>query len=66
MWYVLVTALGLFLIFEGLLPFVAPDFWRKMVRRMAKQSNRALHISGFICLALGIALFYISHHYLIL
>jgi len=63
--YLIVTAIGLFLIFEGVLPFVAPNFWRRMVRRMSEQSDRTLHITGFICMILGLILIFASHHYIL-
>jgi len=63
--YVIVAALGLFLIFEGILPFLAPKVWRRMVAAVAQQNDKALHITGFICMLVGLFLLYIAHHYVL-
>ncbi len=56
MWSILITAIGLLLVFEGILPFVSPRFWRQMMQQMAIQSDRTLHIIGLICMLLGLML----------
>ena len=61
--YVIVAAIGLFLIFEGFLPFVSPKFWRRMVTQVAQQNDRTLHITGLVCMLVGVVLIYIAHHY---
>jgi uncharacterized protein len=63
--YVIVAALGLFLIFEGILPFVAPRLWRRMVATIAQQSDRSLHVTGLICMLIGLFLLFIAHHYVL-
>ena len=52
---------GFLLIFEGILPFAAPNFWRKMVLIMASRDVRTLRISGFICMLLGLIILVIAH-----
>lgn len=61
MTYVILAAVGLLFVFEGLLPFVAPKFWRRMIHSMTRQSDRALHIMGFVCIIIGIGLIYLAH-----
>ena len=63
--YVIVAAIGLFFLFEGVLPFIAPKLWRRMVATMAQQSDRALHITGLICMLIGLFLLYIAHHFVL-
>jgi len=63
--YVILAAIGLFFIFEGILPFVAPKLWRRMVSTMAQQNDRALHITGLICMLIGLFLLYIAHHFVL-
>ncbi len=63
MTYVILAAVGLLFLFEGLLPFAAPKLWRRLVQSMAKQSDRALHITGFICLVIGVGLIYFAHQF---
>ena len=61
--YLILAALGLFFLFEGILPFVAPKYWRRMVSTLAQLSDRALHITGLICMLVGVILIYIAHHF---
>lgn len=53
MWDVLLTALALMLVFEGVLPFVAPALWRDTFRRMIELSNGQLRFIGLISLSAG-------------
>lgn len=62
--YLIVAALGLFFILEGILPFLAPRLWRRMVTNIAHQRDLTLHITGLICLLVGACLVYVSHHFL--
>lgn len=53
MWDVLLTALALMLVFEGVMPFVAPALWRDTFRRMIELSDGQLRFIGLICLVAG-------------
>lgn len=55
---VLLSALALVLIFEGLLPFAFPDFWRKMMQEATSLENRQLRLVGLVSLTLGMALLF--------
>ena len=56
MWSILVTAMGLLCVFEGILPFLSPNFWRRMMQQMIIQSDRTLRIMGLISMLIGLAL----------
>lgn len=56
MWDVLLTAIALMLVFEGVLPFAAPALWRDTFRRMIELSDGQLRFIGLICLASGLAM----------
>ena len=56
MWSILVSALGLVFVLEGILPFSSPRFWRKMMQQMFIQSDRAIRIMGLISMLLGLLL----------
>ena len=60
-WSIFISAIGLLLVFEGILPFVAPHFWRHMMQQMMAQSDRALHIVGLVSMLIGLALVCIAH-----
>jgi len=56
MWSILLTAIGLLCVFEGILPFLSPDFWRRMMHRMSIQSDHALRIIGLLSMLIGLSL----------
>ena len=52
------TALALVLVFEGLLPFAAPDRYRKMVDELARLSDNSLRTVGLAVMLAGLLLLY--------
>ena len=50
----LLAALGLMLIFEGLLPFSAPAKWREMFLQLAKLSDGQIRFMGLGAVGLGL------------
>ena len=62
MWQQLMLALGLFLVFEGLLPFANPGQWRRLVMHVAQSDDRTIRLSGLISMLLGLAVLYITNH----
>jgi uncharacterized protein YjeT (DUF2065 family) len=59
-WSILITAVGLLFVFEGILPFLSPPFWRRLMQRMFAQSDRALRIMGLISMLVGLLLVVIA------
>jgi uncharacterized protein YjeT (DUF2065 family) len=47
------VALAMLLIVEGILPFVAPRFWRDTFRRITELSDGQLRFVGLISIAAG-------------
>jgi uncharacterized protein YjeT (DUF2065 family) len=56
MWLILVTSVGLLFVFEGVLPFLSPPFWRMMMQQMSLQSDRTLRIIGLVSMLMGLVL----------
>ena len=54
-------AFALLLVFEGMLPFLNPRAWRRLVQLMAGQQDGALRLSGFLMMLAGVALLYLVH-----
>jgi uncharacterized protein YjeT (DUF2065 family) len=52
----LLTAFGLMLVLEGLLPFAAPAAWRDAFRRLIALSDGQLRFLGLVSMAIGLAL----------
>ena len=53
---VLVTALALFLIAEGLLPLLAPRAWKDAFTRLLQLQDGQLRFFGLIAVAVGLLL----------
>jgi len=49
-------ALALFLIIEGLFPFVAPEGWRETFRKISTLPARQIRLGGLISIGLGLLL----------
>lgn len=50
----ILTALGLMLVFEGLLPFIAPETWRETFKRMIALKDGQLRFVGLISIVGGL------------
>ncbi len=58
----LLSALGLVLVIEGIIPFIAPNKWRETVIMLAQQKNRFLRRLGFILMLVGLIIVILVHH----
>jgi len=58
-WQELLTAIGLLLVLEGILPFLRPDLWREGGRQIARMEDRALRIAGLVSMIAGVILIYL-------
>lgn len=54
----ILTALGLMLVFEGLLPFIAPQIWRETFRRMLELKDGQLRFVGLLSIIGGLLLMF--------
>ncbi|MEZ5703592.1 MAG: DUF2065 domain-containing protein [Burkholderiaceae bacterium] len=52
-------ALALFLILEGLLPFVSPGLWRRVFSEMLQMRDGQIRFFGLICLGIGTAIWWL-------
>jgi uncharacterized protein YjeT (DUF2065 family) len=53
-------AMGLMLVFEGLLPFIAPQAWRETFKRMIELKDGQLRFVGIISIIGGLLLMFLS------
>ena len=53
---ILLIALGLMLVIEGVLPFVAPRLWRDTFRRATELNDGQLRFVGLTSMIIGMAL----------
>jgi uncharacterized protein len=56
MWKILLTALALVFIIEGVLPFLLPGLWRDTFRRLTEMSDGQLRFIGLTSMLVGLLL----------
>jgi uncharacterized protein YjeT (DUF2065 family) len=59
MWHAFLMALSLMLVIEGLLPFIAPNGFRRLLLEVASQDARQLRFTGLVSMLSGVALLYL-------
>jgi len=57
----LLGALALMLVFEGLLPFLSPQRWRKVFERATRLTDGQIRFLGLTCMVLGLLLLAVWH-----
>jgi uncharacterized protein YjeT (DUF2065 family) len=57
----LLGALALMLVFEGLLPFLSPRRWREVFERATRLSDGQIRFLGLSCMLLGMLLLALWH-----
>ena len=56
----LLAALGLAMIFEGLLPLIAPGVWRRALGQLLQMRDGQLRFFGLLALVGGLLLFWLA------
>ena len=56
----LVTAIALMLIIEGLLPFLLPAVWREAFRRLTEMSDGQIRFIGLTSMLAGLLLLFLT------
>lgn len=59
---VLLTALALMLVIEGVLPFLMPALWRQTFRKLTEMSDGQIRFIGLTSMLAGLLLLYIIRH----
>jgi uncharacterized protein len=59
---ILLTAVALMLIIEGLLPFLLPGIWRDTFRKLIELSDGQIRFIGLTSMLIGLMLLYIARH----
>lgn len=49
-------AVGLMLVFEGIMPFLSPSRWRKMAQMLAVVDNKSMRLIGLLSMLLGLGM----------
>lgn len=56
----LLIGISLLMIVEGVLPFLAPNIWRKVMLKAVNSSNLNLRILGAVSMFIGLSLLYFA------
>jgi len=59
MWQHILTAISLYLIIEGMIPFISPNFFRKAAMRIAQMDDNSLRVGGLTIASAGLIMLYI-------
>lgn len=62
MWEEFGKALCLVLVLEGIIPFLYPARWRKLVASLADIQDHQLRIMGLVSMLIGAGLLYVLSH----
>lgn len=55
----IIRAVGLMLVFEGIMPFLAPKRWRNMAKTLGKVDESAMRLIGLFSMLLGLLLLFL-------
>jgi uncharacterized protein YjeT (DUF2065 family) len=56
---ILVPAIALMLVIEGILPLTAPRLWREVFSQMTRMTDGQLRFIGLVSMAIGAALLFV-------
>jgi hypothetical protein len=59
MWQDILTAFALYLIIEGMIPFIGPSRFRRTVEHISRMSDNNLRLMGLIAMGAGLLLLFI-------
>ena len=59
MWNELLVAVALVLVIEGVIPFLAPEKFRRALAQLVQMPDQVLRVVGLASMTLGIIVFYI-------
>jgi uncharacterized protein len=59
---ILLTAIALMLVIEGILPFLVPGLWRETFRKLIELSDGQIRFIGLTSMLIGLLLLYFARH----
>ena len=57
----IVPAIALVLVIEGILPFTAPRLWRETFRKMIEMNDGQLRFAGLTSMMVGLVILFLVH-----
>ncbi|MGH8308007.1 MAG: DUF2065 domain-containing protein [Gammaproteobacteria bacterium] len=62
MWIALLTAVGLMLVIEGIMPFLSPRNFKHTLAAVTQTNEWVLRIAGLVSMLAGVALLYLARN----
>ncbi|HEU4484013.1 MAG TPA: DUF2065 domain-containing protein [Povalibacter sp.] len=59
-WNDLLAAFALYLVLEGILPFLNPQAMKRFLLTMSNFADQQLRVWGFVSMAIGLVLLYVA------
>jgi uncharacterized protein YjeT (DUF2065 family) len=59
-WNTFIAALGLYLVFEGLMSFASPDAFKQLLKQIIEMPSSSLRTIGAISISIGLLLLYLA------
>lgn len=53
-------ALGLVFVLEGIMPFLGPRLWRRIMQQMMIQNDKSLRMFGLVSMLIGLSVVYFT------
>ena len=63
-WQDFFAAIALMLVFEGIMPFLSPERWRRIMNNALRLSDTGLRAIGLVSMLIGLALLTTVHFWL--
>jgi uncharacterized protein YjeT (DUF2065 family) len=57
---VLLAAIALMLVIEGILPFTAPKLWRETFRKLIELTDGQIRMSGLLSMVAGLVILFLA------
>ncbi len=58
---VVVAAIALVLVIEGILPFTAPQLWREVFRKLVEMTDGQIRFAGLTSMMIGLIILLVAH-----
>jgi hypothetical protein len=58
---IVVAAIALMLVIEGILPFTAPRVWRDVFRKLTDMTDGQIRFAGLSSMMVGLVILFLAH-----
>ena len=58
---IVVAAIALMLVIEGILPFTSPRLWRDVFRKLTEMTDGQIRFAGLSSMMVGLVILFLAH-----